>query len=59
MTVWHKHRFIFIKPKKVAGTSAELLLGKFCGEEDILFPVLPHEEPFESGANVTEQAAPA
>jgi len=47
--VCHKHKFIFIKPKKVAGTSAELFLSKFCGEEDILSPVLPHEEPLRLG----------
>ena len=49
MIVCHKHKFIFIKPKKVAGTSAELFLSKFCGEDDILSPVLPDEEPLRLG----------
>ena len=36
MIVSHSHRFIFIKTRKVAGTSVELFLSQFCGEEDIL-----------------------
>ena len=38
MIVSHSHRFIFIKTRKVAGTSVELFLSQFCGEEDILTP---------------------
>jgi len=36
MIVSHSHRFIFIKTRKVAGTSVELSLSKFCGEDDII-----------------------
>jgi hypothetical protein len=36
MIVSHLHRFIFIKTSKVAGTSVELFLSQFCGEDDIL-----------------------
>lgn len=36
MIISHKHKFIFIKPRKVAGTSIELALSKFCDKEDII-----------------------
>ncbi|MBC6498002.1 MAG: sulfotransferase family 2 domain-containing protein [Alphaproteobacteria bacterium GM7ARS4] len=31
-----KHRFIFIKPTKVAGTSLEVALSRFCGKDDVM-----------------------
>lgn len=39
MIVSHKHKFIFIKPIKVAGTSIEIALAQCCGEEDIITPI--------------------
>ncbi len=36
MIISHKHRFIFTKPRKVAGTSVEVALSKFCGPDDII-----------------------
>ena len=37
MLISHKHKFIFIKTKKTAGTSLEAYLGKFCdGPEDVV-----------------------
>ena len=39
MIVSHAHRFIFLKPRKVAGTSIEVALAPFCGPQDILTPV--------------------
>ncbi|MFW6275226.1 MAG: sulfotransferase family 2 domain-containing protein [bacterium] len=36
MIISHKHKFIFIKPIKVAGTSVELNLAKNCGKKDII-----------------------
>ena len=39
MIVSHSHRFIFIKPQKVAGTSVEVFLSQFCGEQDIITPL--------------------
>ena len=44
MIISHSHRFIFIKSRKVAGTSVELFLSQFCGERDIITPLGPDEE---------------
>ena len=43
MIVSHAHRFIFIKTRKVAGTSVALFLSQLCGEDDILTPLGPDE----------------
>ena len=43
MIISHKHRFIFIKTRKTAGTSIEALLARRCGPDDILTPLVPHE----------------
>ncbi len=34
----HKHKFIFLKTSKTAGTSVEMSLSRFCGEDDIITP---------------------
>lgn len=44
MIVSHRHRFIFIKTRKTAGTSIEIALSKFCGAHDILSPISPADE---------------
>ena len=36
-----KNQFIFIKPRKVAGTSLELALSRFCGKDDVKSPAGP------------------
>jgi len=36
MIVSHKHKFIFLKTRKTAGTSMEIALSKFCGPDDII-----------------------
>jgi hypothetical protein len=41
MIVCHRHKFIFLKTSKTAGTSIELALSKFCGDEDIITPNSP------------------
>lgn len=44
MILSHKHKFIFIKGKKVAGTSIEIALSSICGCEDIITPITPIDE---------------
>ena len=39
MIISHKHRFIYIKSNKTAGTSTEILLEKICGKDDIVTPI--------------------
>lgn len=41
MIISHKHRFIFVKTAKTAGTSLEVFLAKHCGEDDIITPTFP------------------
>ncbi len=38
MIISHKNKFIFIKPAKVAGSSVEVALSKWHGENDIITP---------------------
>lgn len=44
MIVSHKHKFIFFKTRKTAGTSIEIALSKFCGEQDIITPITDEDE---------------
>ena len=50
MILSHKHRFIFVKGSKVAGTSAELALSAICGPDDIITPVTPVDDRLRIGA---------
>ena len=38
MIISHKHKFIFIKTRKTAGTTIEYNLSKYLGSEDIIAP---------------------
>lgn len=49
MIVSYSRRFIFIRPRKVAGSSVELFLSRFCGEEDIITPASENEETLRQG----------
>lgn len=44
MIVSHKHKFIFLKTKKTAGTSIELALTTLCGDEDVITPLTKADE---------------
>jgi hypothetical protein len=44
MIISHKHRFIFIKNLKTAGTSLEVYIARFCGPEDVITSLIPPEE---------------
>jgi len=39
MIISHKHQFIFLKTRKTAGTSIEIALSRFCGDEDVITPI--------------------
>ncbi|PYJ22208.1 MAG: chondroitin 4-O-sulfotransferase, partial [Verrucomicrobia bacterium] len=41
MILSHKHKFIFIKTAKTAGTSIEIFLSKYCGPTDVVTPITP------------------
>ena len=49
MIVSHRHKFIFIKTKKTAGTSVELVLRAFCGPDDIVVPLRAADEDLAHG----------
>lgn len=44
MIVSYKHNYIFIKTNKTAGTSMEIALSPYTGEEDIITPIEPIDE---------------
>lgn len=44
MIISHKHRFIFLKTQKTAGTSVEIALSKFCGKDDVITPISKEDE---------------
>ncbi|HBR26134.1 MAG TPA: chondroitin 4-O-sulfotransferase [Rhizobiales bacterium] len=49
MILSHKHRFIFLKTKKTAGTSIELALCQICGPDDIITPITAVDEALRTG----------
>jgi hypothetical protein len=49
MIVSHRHKLIFLKAKKVAGTSFEIALSRFLDETDIITPVSRDDEAIRAG----------
>ncbi len=41
------HKFLFLKGRKVAGTSVEVFLSGICGPEDVITPITPIDENIE------------
>lgn len=48
MIISHEYRFIFIKTRKTAGTSIEVALSEFLGEDDVITPISPKDEELRS-----------
>ena len=46
MIVCHERKIIYVKAKKVGGTSFEIALSKFCGPSCIIAPISPSDEDF-------------
>jgi len=44
MIVSHELEIIFLKTKKVGGTSFEIALSKFCGQDCVITPITPSDE---------------
>jgi hypothetical protein len=44
MIISHRHRFIFVKTRKTAGTSVEIALSKFCGPDDVITRDTPDDQ---------------
>ena len=44
MIISHQHKFIFLKTRKTAGTSVEIVLSQLCGPDDIITPISPNDE---------------
>ena len=44
MIICHRHRFIFLKTRKTAGTSIEIALSQFCGPDDVITPISDEDE---------------
>lgn len=49
MIVSHKHKFIFLKTKKTAGTAIEAALSELCGPDDVITPYREESEQDRKG----------
>lgn len=48
MILCHRFKFIFVKTHKTAGTSIEIALSQFCGNEDVITPISSQDEEIRS-----------
>ncbi|RDW16409.1 chondroitin 4-O-sulfotransferase [Oceanobacillus arenosus] len=55
MIISHKYKFIFLKSKKTAGTSIEISLSRYCGEDDIITPIAPEDEEIRARFGIKPQ----
>ena len=53
MIVSHRHKFVFMKTRKTAGTSIEIALSEHCGPSDIVSPNDPADEELRSKLGFT------
>lgn len=44
MIISHKHKFVFLKTRKTAGTSLEMSLSGICGPQDVITPLSRDDE---------------
>jgi hypothetical protein len=51
MLLSRAHRFVFVRGRKVAGTSLEIVLSAICGPDDIVPPMIPVDERKRQEAN--------
>lgn len=59
MIVSHKHNFIFLKTRKTASTTTELVLYPHCGEDDIITPLSLSEHTGAAGHGARNHIRPA
>jgi hypothetical protein len=64
MILSHKHKFVFIKGEKVAGTSVEIALSQICAPDDVVTPISRRDERHRVGTageprNYTSHLYPA
>ena len=50
MIASHRHRFVFVKTRKTAGTSLEIALSRHCGPDDIVTRISPADEELRTAA---------
>ena len=55
MIISKKKKFIFLKTAKTAGSSIEFYLSQFCGNEDTITSLRPHEEKLKKKFNILKK----
>ena len=50
MIASHRHRFVFVKTRKTAGTSLEIALSRHCGPTDVVTRISPEDEELRAAA---------